>query len=200
VGGTPYTFRVTVVNNGTVNALAAPGGHLLLFRGLLERARTPEELAGVLAHEIQHVLHRDGTRALLRHASTGLLLAALSGDPTGVMSYGLEAAHALASLTYSRQAETEADIGGLRLLAAAGVSPTGMLAFFEQLLAEEQRIPQGLRYASTHPAAAERLTRLRTLARELPSNPRPLLPDRNWEEVRAMCRDTRPPRTPFARP
>ena len=58
----PYTFRVTVVDDQTVNAFAVPGGQVILLRGLLERTRTPEELAGVLAHELQHVLQRHATR------------------------------------------------------------------------------------------------------------------------------------------
>ena len=57
-----YPFRVIVVNNPTVNALATPGGSIVVFRGLLERTENAEELAGVLAHEIQHVMHRHATR------------------------------------------------------------------------------------------------------------------------------------------
>src|SRR2546428_8178687 len=74
----PYTFRVTVLDDGSVNALAVPGGQIILLRGLLERTRTPEELAGVLAHEIQHVLRRHATRMLLQHTFAGLTLAAVS--------------------------------------------------------------------------------------------------------------------------
>ncbi len=77
----PYTVRVIVVDDLTVNAFAVPGGQVVLLRGLVERARTPEELAGVLAHELQHVLQRHTTRLLLQHASTGLLLVAVSGRP-----------------------------------------------------------------------------------------------------------------------
>src|SRR5438270_501081 len=61
-----YTFRVTVLDVPAINALAAPGGYIAVYRGLLEKTEAPEELAGVLAHEMQHVLHRDATRALIR--------------------------------------------------------------------------------------------------------------------------------------
>ena len=70
---TPRTIRAFVVDRKQVNAFAAPGGHVVLFRGLIEQAGNPEEVAGVLAHEIQHVAQRHATRAL--EASTGLLLA-----------------------------------------------------------------------------------------------------------------------------
>ncbi len=185
---TPYTFRVTVVNDRRVNALAAPGGYILVFRGLLERTRTPEELAGVLAHEIQHVIRRDVTRALLRHASTELLLRATMGDPSGLMAYGLEAANALVALKYSRETEAQADVEGLRLLLAAGIDPAGMLAFFEQMLESEQRQARLSQYFSTHPDARERLIRLRALAAEAhPAPPTPLLPQLDWASLRALC-------------
>src|SRR5207248_840587 len=88
----PYTFRVAVVNSSIVNAVAAPGGHVILFRGLLERTDSAEELAGVLAHEVEHVLHRHVTRAIFQQASTGVLMAALVGDVSGVVAYGLAGA------------------------------------------------------------------------------------------------------------
>src|SRR5207244_2410003 len=117
--------------------VAAAGGQVIRVRGLLERTRTPEELAGVLAHEIQHVLRRHATRMLLQHTSAGLMLAAVSGDISGAMAYGLESARVLGALRYSRQYEAEADVEGLRMLLAAGVDPEGMIAFFETLRAEE---------------------------------------------------------------
>ena len=133
----PYTIRAFVVDRKQVNAFAAPGGYVVLFRGLIERAGNPEEVAGVLAHEIQHVAQRHATRALVRQASTGLLLAAMTGDASGVFVYGVEAARTLGTLRYSRQAEEEADLEGLRLLVAAGIEPAGMVTFFESLRRKE---------------------------------------------------------------
>ena len=108
----PYTMRVYVVNRPVVNALAAPGGHVVIFHGLLERTGTPEELAGVIAHELQHILRRHTTRAVIQDVGTGLLLMALTGDMTGPLAYGLETARALGELRYSRRAEEEADRRG----------------------------------------------------------------------------------------
>ena len=127
--GQPYRFRLIVVDDPAVNALAAPGGALVLFRGLLERTASAEELAGVLAHEIQHVLHRHGTRMVMQRASTAVLLTAVAGDVSGLMAFGLEAARTLGDLRHSRRNEEEADLDGLRMLLAAGVDPRGMLEF-----------------------------------------------------------------------
>src|SRR3990172_9285847 len=109
--------------------MAVPGGHIVVFRGLLKRARIPEEFAGVLAHEVQHVLQRHVMRALLQHASTGLLVVALTGDVSGAMAYGLEAALTLGTLQYSRVAEEEADREGIRMLLAARGEPGGVVTF-----------------------------------------------------------------------
>jgi beta-barrel assembly-enhancing protease len=184
----PYTFRVTILDDSTVNAYAVPGGQVILLRGLIERSKTPEELAGVLAHEIQHVLKRHTTRILLQHASTGLLLIAVSGDVTGVMAYGIESARVLGTLSYTRDLESEADLEGLRMLLAAEVDPQGMIAFFEMLRTKERGLPTAVRYLTTHPLAADRVESLKRLAASVPHRSRPLLSDEEWQDVRRICR------------
>jgi len=195
----PYTFRVTVVNSAIVNAVAAPGGNIILFRGLLERTDNAEELAGVLAHEIEHVLHRHVTRAIFQHASTGILMAALVGDVSGVVAYGLEGARTLGSLQMSRTAEIEADRDGIRLLQEAGIDTAGMITFFEKLLARERSggdiVP---RYLRTHPTTTERIATLRALAAAGARPSGRLLPDDEWDGVKNLCgelpADARSPR------
>jgi beta-barrel assembly-enhancing protease len=188
VARVPYTFRVTVVDDSMVNAFAVPGGQIVLLRGLVERSRTPEELAGVLAHEIQHVLRRHATRLLLQHASSGLLLVAVSGDLTGVMAYGIESARVLGTLSYSRHFESEADVEGLRMLLAADVDPKGMIAFFETLRSGERGLPSAARYLASHPLAADRVESLKRLASSIPHRSRPVELAREWEDVRRICR------------
>jgi len=183
----PYTLRVIVVDDMRINAFAVPGGQVVLLRGLVESARSPEELAGVLAHELQHVLQRHTTRLLLQHASTGLLLVAISGDLTGAMAYGIESARLLGTLRYSRQLETEADVGGLRMLLAADIDPRGMIAFFETMQDQDRRAPTATRYLTSHPLAAERLETLKQLAASHTGAFRPLLPGRDWTELRRVC-------------
>ena len=188
VPGVPYKFRVTVFNDPNVNAFALPGGQLVLLRGLIERSKTPEELAGVLAHEIQHVLKRHATRLLLQHASTGLMLVAVSGDLTGVMAYGLESARVLGSLSYSRGLESEADGEGVRMLMAADVDPAGMIDFFEKLRAAEGNLPSATRYLTSHPLAVDRVDNLKKLVASTPHQSRPLQLNREWDDVRKICR------------
>jgi beta-barrel assembly-enhancing protease len=181
-----YTFRVLVTSNPAVNAFAAPGGYIVIFRGLLARTSSAEELAGLLAHELQHVVHRHATRALLQQASMGVLIGALSGDFTGTLGFGLDSARTLAALEYSRGLEEEADAEGMRMLLAAGIDPAGMQLFFERL-ANEEPMPQVFKYLSTHPSPTERVVRLRTLARAPAPPPRRLLPNYAWPDITRIC-------------
>jgi predicted Zn-dependent protease len=181
------TYTFTVLNTPDVNAFAVPGGYIVVLRGLLEEMRTAEELAGVLAHEIQHVLRRHSTKALVQHISTGLLLTAVSGDVSGVMAYGLEGARVLGQLSYGRAAEEEADILGMRLVIAAGLDPQGMIAFFEATQKDERRGPGRPVYLSSHPGAADRIARLTRLAQAAPPPRRPALGETEWAALRAIC-------------
>jgi beta-barrel assembly-enhancing protease len=193
--GQPYRFRLVVVDDPTVNALAAPGGALVLFRGLLERTESAEELAGVLAHEIQHVLHRHGTRMVVQRASTAVLLTAVAGDVSGLMAFGLEAARTLGDLRHSRGNEEEADLDGLRMLLAAGIDPRGMLEFFRKMDAREGAGISLPGYLSSHPPSADRAQRLHALAATAPPSA-PLLAGYDWTDVRTMCASSRRPESP----
>jgi predicted Zn-dependent protease len=187
LGALPQSFRVHVLDAPQINAFALPGGHVVLLRGLVEGVGTPDELAGVLAHELQHVLHRHALRAVLRHASTGLLVVALAGDPTGALAYGLEAARTLGALRQSRAAEEEADLGAARMLVAAGLDPLALVSFLERL-GGEGSAPEGvLAYLSTHPSHAGRIARLRRLAAEAPSTPARPVEAEAWHAIRTIC-------------
>jgi Zn-dependent protease with chaperone function len=184
----PYQLRVTVVDRPEVNALALPGGHIVVLRGLLDLTDSAEMLAGVLAHEAQHVLRRHTTRAIIQHASTSLMVGAIAGDVSGLVTFALEGARVIAELSYSRQAEEEADVEGLRMLTGAGISPAAMIKFFDRIGPEDEvGEPQGIRrYLSTHPTGRERAAALRRLAGQAPVTPR-LLADYDWKDVKRIC-------------
>jgi len=188
----PYEFRVIMIDDPGVNAFATPGGTIVVFRGLLERTRTPEELAGVLAHEMQHILHRHATRAILQQASLGLLLAGLTGDTGGGIVFSLEGARVLGMLRYTRQSEEEADRDGMRMLLASKIDPRGMIAFFEGLQKENKKSSGTPTYLSTHPDLGQRVQSLRALAQGAKGPFTKLLPGYDWSGISGCCPGDKP--------
>lgn len=182
-----YDFHVFVVRDSQVNAFAAPGGFIVVNSGLLTAATTPEQLAGILAHEIQHVVHRHSTRALIREAPLRLALSALSGG-SGIET-AASALGTLGALSHRRGDEAEADRDGMQLLAAAHVDPREMVAFLRTLDAEHADAPKLVSYLSSHPHTADRITTLEGMIS--PVSPRtPLLDPVAWAHLRSMCSTT----------
>ena len=148
----PFPYRVDVLDTPLVNAVALPGGHILLFRGVLEAADSASEVAGILAHEMQHVNLRHGMQAVVRSYGISLLADMMFGG--GVMG---DISSVLMTTSYSRDAETAADEGAIAALHDARIGTAGMARFFARLKAQEDdsvfALPQLL---STHPPSAAR--------------------------------------------
>jgi predicted Zn-dependent protease len=184
-----YTFRLTMVNDSIVNAFAAPGGYIVLHRGLVNLTRTPEELAGVLAHEMQHVLLRHGTQAVLREIPLQLFFAAVTSD-AGLGRQVAGAAARVGSLRYGRDAEAAADRAGAAMLRDARVDPAGMVTLFQRLEAREGEVPRIAVYLSTHPRTEARIAELQSLAADAPA-PVPLMSAEDWAAIRNACARSR---------
>jgi hypothetical protein len=180
--GPRYPYRVRVVNASEINAFTLPGGFLYVNRGLIEATRSESELAGVLAHEVAHVVLRHGThqasKAYAAQAGIGILGGLLgrngSSNTNAVINaiggVGLNAVF----LKFSRSDEYEADLLGVRILSRAGYDPDAMVSFFELLNRERRREPGKLeQFFSSHPAPADRATRLRAEADRLGPVDRP---------------------------
>lgn len=182
----PYQFQVTVVDSPVVNAMAAPGGYVMVFRGLLQDAASPEEFAGVLAHEIQHILLRHTMHLIVRHVSMAFVIAALSGDASGMVAYALQAAQTLQTLSYSRDAEDQADEQGFQLLQQAKINPEGMITFFAKL-GKEQPANDVLRYLSTHPATQDRLAHMKSLLPPASMTYRTFPFQSEWSDIQTYC-------------
>lgn len=128
----PYPLTVHVLDHPMVNAFALPGGHMVLFRGLIEAAGTPEELAAVFAHEVGHVSSRDPTRAALRTAGSVGVLGLLMGDFAGG-TLVLVLTERLIEARYSQAAELAADSQAHALLSAAELPAGALGAMFERM-------------------------------------------------------------------
>ena len=185
----PYRLQIILKRDPIINAFAAPGGYIVIHDGLLRKTKSPEELVGVLAHEIQHILQRHSTRAILRELSIGVLFSALSGDAGG-MYYALETVRTLGGLRFQRQDEVEADQKGMQMLQKAKIDPKGMITFFETLKEEVGDIPRFLSYVSTHPRTEERIEQLKQMADQTSYESVVLLPDTDWADIQKMCART----------
>ena len=182
----PYAFRVSVVDSPVVNAFAAPGGYIVIYKGLLKFTKSPEELAGVLAHEIEHVIHRHVTRMLLQQASLGIILGAVTGDLDGAMTLGIQAASLLGGLAYSRDAEESADQEAFKLLNAAKVDPHGLDKFFQRLHGDQLQTGLG-KYLSTHPPLDSRVRALNESDTGAPARFPRLVTPVDWGEMADIC-------------
>src|SRR6185436_13925544 len=163
----PYYFRL--VNEGSINAFALPGGPMFVHTGLIKAADNEGQVAGVLAHEMSHVALRHGVSQMGR-SQTWQTVLGLAGAAAGVASSsagtllgtvvnsgGSLGVGALLS-KYSRDAERDADLNGARMLAAAGYNPLEMARFFEKLEAENNSRPKGLEaWFASHPASGRRV-------------------------------------------
>src|SRR5206468_5365206 len=112
-----------------------PGGQVFIFSGLLDSVKRPEELAGVLAHEIAHVTRRHSLRNIISSAGLWLTLSALFGDTKGLTSILTDGSQFLLNQKFSRDFEREADDTGWDYLVAANVDPRGMIDFFATIKA-----------------------------------------------------------------
>lgn len=178
------TVHAVVVNVPLVNAFALPGGIMVFTRGLLDEAGSPEEIAGIAAHELGHLAHDHSTRALYRSFAVALLVGVLFGDLTGgTLAGGL--AEWLVNTGYSREVERDADAFALERLKAAGIGTEGLADFFARL-EEKHGDESGPLFGllSTHPATAERLAHIR--AAGLPGL-RQAMGDEDWTSVRQTC-------------
>jgi Zn-dependent protease with chaperone function len=184
--GLSYDLQVKVLDHDMINAFAAPGGHIIIMRGLLDDAAGPDAVAAVLAHEIGHVEARDATRHALRAAGSAGLMSMAMGDVTGGAAAVFLGERVLQA-SYTREAEREADRFALRLLNRAGVSSLGMAGFFTGLADEDAPGAHALPgYLSTHPVSAERAARAQAHA-EAQVDTAPILSTSQWQDLQNIC-------------
>lgn len=145
--------QIGIANIDMINAVALPGGHVLIFDKLIKQAKSPDELAGVLAHEIGHVRHRDTLTGLVRQLGLSVVLGGFNGQIGGTVN-------GLLAMSYSRDAESAADQYSIGVLKSANISPLPTAAFFDKLgkLSGGEKIEQSMSWMASHPVSAGRKT------------------------------------------
>ena len=175
------------MDSGLVNAIAFPGGNILLFRGLLEKSPSADAIAGVLAHEMQHVFQRHGTENLLNQVALSGLFKLLTVEANAIAETLFAGVRTLSLLKYTRELETEADALALQLLYRAGVDPVEMLAMFQVLKNHSSSLPESI---STHPDMSSRMEKLKIIIDQKPDfMSKPVLSKQNWESLQNICKN-----------
>jgi Zn-dependent protease with chaperone function len=149
----PQAIRAVALDVPMFNAAALPGGYIVVFKPAITETESPEELAGLLAHEIAHVRRRHVTEALIRELGIGALIRLFAGN------LGANAEQ-LVALSYTRDNEAEADGDAIEMLRKAGISPVPTAQLFRRLSSEDSR---GFGYSAdflrSHPLSASRARR-----------------------------------------
>lgn len=183
----PFPATIHVLDSELVNAFALPGGHVVLFRGLLNAADTPDEVAAVLAHELGHVYYRHATEGALRSAGSIGVLGLLFGDFAGG-TVALFLADQLINARYSQDAETQADEFAHELLLDAQISPAALAVFFQRLkdMSGEQ---SGLAaHLSSHPELQARMDAALAVVPGETALFAPSLSAGQWQNLKRICK------------
>jgi predicted Zn-dependent protease len=189
-----------VVNSDVVNAFSIPGGYVYVNRGIIERADNVSQLAGVLAHEIGHVVERHGIQQAQRAQNANTMLSVLYGvllrrNPGTVEQAGIQVGGSAVFAGYSREAEREADRDAVSFMMKTGYNPNGLPQFFNKLQAEQQRNPSKVeQWFATHPMTGERIQNTQAVINQTPgANSTRLITDtREFQNFRARVRSLTP--------
>lgn len=184
---------ITIVDAGFPNAFALPDNSILVTSDLIALAEHPDELTGVIAHEIAHIEHNHIMKNIVRSVGAGIFFDVVFGGGGAGQLVAIASVN-LASLRYSRDDETDADLRGLDYLDASGIDSGGLARLFERFGEQEeeivgengQPIPTML---SSHPASAERAAAARARSRQ---GLAPSLTDAEWRIVRSACGNREP--------
>ncbi|MDH5526672.1 MAG: M48 family metallopeptidase [Nitrospirota bacterium] len=179
-----FPLSVRVVDSDVINAFALPGGQIVVMNGVISGAGSPDEVAGVLAHEVAHVTRRHGTEGMIRSIGFGVTIGILMGGSAESGAAIGKLGAQLLELSFSREQEREADRVGTEILDRAGISGEGLVQFFTRLMAQEPLALPAL--FSTHPPSEQRVADLTARTRDTQRFP-PALTDKEWTALKDIC-------------
>ncbi len=182
-----FPLDVVVLDLDAVNAFAMPGGNIILFKGLLNFARSGDEVAGVVAHEAAHVEYHHPSRKIFESGSTNVLLSLLFGD-FGGRDLALAVGNLLLSAGYSREMEWEADHAAVRMLGDAQIPSEPLAGFLDRVQRASGPSNEDFEWMMTHPSSRRRALSVREAGAVL-TDPRPALTDAEFLRLRLICSD-----------
>lgn len=183
-GGIEHPLDAHVLQSSIPNAIALPGGKVYLFDGLLQKARSADEIAGILAHELGHVQHRHVMQALIYNGGTSFLIGLLLGDITGGSAV-IFATRSLLQASHSREAEEAADDFAFATMRKLGRSPVPMAELLFRITGEQGKSLGGFTILNSHPLTERRLAAAKR--NESASTGSSLLSEDEWRALKAIC-------------
>src|SRR5580704_1922860 len=192
-GGLKVPLTVTVLHSKTPNAFALPGGGVYVLSALIDKAADPDELGGVLAHELGHVAHRDGLRLMISNGGTAFLFSLLMGDVTGAGAV-IFTSKTLVTSANTREAEANADAFAATVLHRLGRSSAPLGTFLVRLTGQQNL--GALSLLQSHPLSQERLEALKR--DDVAETGLPLVDSASWRAIKAMCASTNTQRPSIA--
>lgn len=179
------TLTVSVLDHEMINAFALPGNYIVFFRGLIDNAQTPEEVAAVFAHEIGHVVSRDPTRHALRSAGSLGVLGLLFGDFAGGAAV-LLMAERLIEASYSQEAEAQADVFAHDVLTKAEIAPSALATMFERFQELGGDADPFVSHFLSHPSLGDRVQAARDATSD-GFDAVPILTAEEWRALQNIC-------------
>ena len=160
-----YPVSITVVDSKEINAFAIPGGHIVVYRSIINKMKQPGELVALLSHEVAHIELRHSLRNIFRSMARKMFLMMIFGNESGLAGFLINNADNLKGLEYSRALETEADNHGIDLMTSANIDPDGMLGLMK-MLQKETEGNEPASFLSTHPVFTSRIDNISKRIRE----------------------------------
>ena len=182
--GYEHEIVVHVIEGGPVNAFTLPGGILVFYSDLIEQAKDRSQVAGVLAHEIGHVVHHHPIKGIARQYGIELLAKLVSGGYSDLLNTLTSGGNILLALRNGRAFEREADTTGVALLEKLEFRADGIAGFFEQMMEKEPKdAASAAGIWSSHPPTRERIA-----ATKRPATGTPAFSDADWKALRDVCK------------
>lgn len=181
----PLPVQIEVIRLPVPNAFALPGGTILVLSGLIDKVATPDELRGILAHELGHVVHRDAIRHVIETAGLSALFGLVLGDYSG-STIAVLTGRTLVDAGYSRGIEAAADAFAVTVMKRIGRDPGALGDALNHITGSTPNFGESLAWLSTHPSTPDRVAKLKAEARAVP--PETLLSQTEWSGIKAICK------------
>jgi predicted Zn-dependent protease len=181
------SVTLNIFMDDDVNAFALPARYLIINTGLIEYCKTPEELAGVIAHEIAHMEHHHVMKKLLKGVGLSMLMTIAGGESGGEILR--ETIKLLSSTAFDREQESEADASAVHLMAAAGIDPEQLANFLFRLSQEKDNVPKHFEWLATHPNSQDRSAEILKLRKHESFNPHPIANNDEWIKLQKHIKE-----------